>query len=74
MMVLFDNDGLRVWMDGFSPIVFVKFNTVPMDKLDVRALIKKCRNNLHAINSKFEKVYSVIDLSECGGKCSESLL
>ena len=74
MTVLFDNDGLKIWIDGFSPIIFVKFNAMPSGKMDARSLIKKSRNAIQNILSKVNNMYSVIDLSECGGKCSETLL
>ncbi len=61
MTVICDQGGLRMWMDGFSPIVFlsidatlsVKDQTVPRDvSVTLNQMIKKC-----------DTLYSVIDLT-----------
>jgi hypothetical protein len=72
--VLFDNDGVRVWMDGTSPIIFVKFMAAPHERDESAKLIKNCQRSLKALLNKIGAVYSIIDISECTDKCSLAVL
>jgi hypothetical protein len=72
--ILFENDGLKMWTDGYSPIVFVKFSSPPSLRKESEKLIQKGQSALRTLLSKSESVYSIIDISECHDRCSLSLL
>jgi hypothetical protein len=73
MIVLLDIGGLRIWVDGFSPIVFIHFSSTLSGEVS-RASLKKWRGSIHAVISRFKSFYVVINVTQCGSNCPKSLL
>jgi hypothetical protein len=72
--VLFDTIGLKIWTDGASPIMFVKFSSTGTLGTDPEKLIRKGQVALCDLIARSENVYSIIDISECNGQCALTLL
>lgn len=72
--VLFDNNGLKIWTDGASPIMFVKFSSARAQGAEPEKLIRKGQAALCDLIARSENVYSIIDISECNDQCALTLL
>lgn len=74
MTVVLDEEGCRMWIDDFSPFLFIKFGVMPAGKPPSKLFEKKCKKAWHQLTDKFDCVYSVIDASDCTNTCLIELL
>jgi hypothetical protein len=62
--VLFDSNGLKIWTDGASPIMFVKFSSSRFSGTEAEKIIHKGQSALRNLIAGSENVYILIDISE----------
>lgn len=74
MTVVLDEDGCRMWIDDFSPILFIKFSAMPSGKSASKYLARKCKNAWQQLTDKSDCVYSVIDTRDCKETCPLALM
>jgi hypothetical protein len=72
MKVICDEGGLRMWMDGFSPIVFLSVD--PKLSRSDQTISKYIREKLHQMIKKCDTLYAVIDLTGVAGHRSAETL
>jgi hypothetical protein len=72
MTVICDQSGLRMWMDGFSPIVFLSVDA-KLSESD-RTVSRCVSKTLHQVIKKCDTLYAVIDLTAVTGHSSAAIL
>ncbi len=65
MNIVFDEGFAKVWSDERSPIVFANVRQMPLSKVGFFELCERHIELIRQIRKRFERVYSITDLSGC---------